>query len=76
MIGMGKWIFFLGLGIMSLGILIWLGAKIGIPLGKLPGDIRIQKEKYVFYFPLVTSIVLSLFLTVIINLLIWFFRKK
>lgn len=71
----GKWIIFLGLGISLLGALIWGGTKVGLPLGKLPGDMRIAKEKFALYFPLVTSLVLSLFLTMIINLVIWLFRR-
>lgn len=70
-----KWIVFFGLGIVVLGLLVWIGGKIGIPIGKLPGDIRVQKEKFALYFPIVTSLILSLFLTVIINLILWIFRK-
>lgn len=70
-----KWIIFLGMGIVIFGFLIWIGSKIGIPIGKLPGDIRVQKEKFALYFPLVTSLILSLFLTLIVNLIIWIFRK-
>jgi hypothetical protein len=45
----------------------------GIPfLGKLPGDILIKKENFTFYFPLATSLLLSLLLT----LLFYFFRKQ
>lgn len=72
---LAKWIIFFGLGIAVFGLLVWIGAKTGIPIGKLPGDIRFQKEKFVLYFPLVTSLVLSLFLTIVVNLIIWLFRK-
>jgi hypothetical protein len=45
----------------------------GIPfLGKLPGDILIKKENFTFYFPLATSLLLSLLLT----LLLYFFKKS
>lgn len=71
----GKWIIFFGLGIIFLGFLIWVSGKVGIPLGKVPGDMRLQKEKVALYFPLVTSLILSLFLTIIINLVIWIFRR-
>jgi len=71
----GKWISFFGLGIVLLGILVWGGSKLGVPLGRLPGDMRVSREKFALYFPLVTSLVLSLFLTVIINLVIWLFRR-
>lgn len=71
----GKWIIFLGIGIIALGILVWVGSKVGLPIGKLPGDIRVHREKFALYFPLVTSLVLSLFLTIIVNLIIWLFRR-
>jgi len=47
----------------------------GIPVGKLPGDIAIKKERFSLYFPIVTSIVISIILTIIINLVIWIARK-
>lgn len=71
----GKWVIFFGLGVILLGILIWAGGKIGIPIGKLPGDIRMQREKFFLYFPIVTSLLISLFFTIIINLVLWIFRK-
>ncbi len=70
-----KWIIFLGLGIVLFGILFWAVGKTGIPIGKLPGDIRIHKEKFALYFPLVTSLVLSVLFTFIVNLIIWIFRR-
>ncbi|MGC8856004.1 MAG: DUF2905 domain-containing protein, partial [Anaerolineae bacterium] len=39
---------------------MYLAAKFGIPLGRLPGDIRIEGENFRFYFPLATSLFLSL----------------
>ena len=72
---MGKWLIFMGLAIAAIGLILWGGAKIGIPVGKLPGDIAIKKERFSLYFPIVTSIVISIILTVIINLVIWIARK-
>jgi|WetSurMetagenome_2_1015567.scaffolds.fasta_scaffold1499559_1 hypothetical protein len=72
---MGKWLVFLGLAIALLGLLFWLGEKVQLPFGKLPGDIEVQKEKFTFYAPLVTSLVLSVFLTLLINLIFWLFRR-
>jgi hypothetical protein len=71
----GKWIIFAGCVLIGLGLLIWLGAKFGIPFGKFPGDIHIQKEKSSFYFPLATSLILSIILTILVNLIIWLLRK-
>lgn len=59
----------IGLVVLAAGLLWpWL-AKLG--LGRLPGDIRIEGEHGGFYFPLMTSIVLSLVLTA----LLWLFRR-
>jgi len=65
----GKWIIFLGLGLIAIGFAIWLGNKIGIPFGKLPGDIHVKKEKFNLYFPIATSLVLSVILTLLFNLI-------
>lgn len=70
---------FEGLGRIMLivgGILVLAGALLSvagrfIPLGKLPGDIIIRRENFVFYFPVVTMIVISVLLTLFFN----FFRR-
>jgi hypothetical protein len=63
-----KWLLFIGLGFIVLALFFYL-------FGKLPGDIRIKGEKYEFYFPIVTSIVVSIILTIVINLFFYLFRK-
>ena len=52
-------------------VLIVIGAAItwGVPLGRLPGDISIRRGNFGFYFPLATSIIISLLLTLLITLL-------
>jgi hypothetical protein len=57
----------LGLVILAVGLLWPLVAKLG--LGRLPGDIIVQRDNYTFYFPLVTGLVLSVVLSVVIWLL-------
>ncbi|HEY2980991.1 MAG TPA: DUF2905 domain-containing protein [Anaerolineales bacterium] len=64
-----------GLVLIVLGGLFWLGGRIGLPLGRLPGDIRIDGGSGTFYFPIVTSILLSVVLTVILNLIARFWNK-
>ena len=64
---MGKVLVFLGLGIAGLGLLIMLG----LPIGRLPGDIYVKRDGFSFYFPLTTSIVLSIVLTLLFS----FFRR-
>jgi Protein of unknown function (DUF2905) len=59
--GIGKALILLGIILTVAGILFVFGAKIPW-LGKLPGDIYIKKENFTFYFPLATSILLSIIL--------------
>jgi len=69
----GKWIIIAGILIVIAGILIYFFYdKLHWP-GKLPGDIRIEKENFRFYFPVVTMIIISVILTVIINIIKKFF---
>ena len=61
---MGKALLVLGLVISALGILIMLG----VPFGRLPGDFAVKRGNFAFYFPLTTSIILSILLTLIFAL--------
>ena len=54
---------------------VYLASKFGIPLGRLPGDIRIEGENGSFYFPVTTSILVSVILTIVLNIIVRFFRK-
>lgn len=64
----GKVLIFVGAVVLLVGIAIVL--KVRIPyLGKLPGDIKVEKDGFRFYFPIVTCIVISILLTLILNLL-------
>ena len=63
----GKMLLFFGFFLMVMGGILLLGGKL-FGLGRLPGDIFIQKGNFSFYFPVVTSILLSLLLTIILNL--------
>jgi hypothetical protein len=71
----GKMIVLAGLAVVVLGLLLWIGSKIGLPFGSLPGDIRVNRPGFSFRFPLMTGIVLSIILTILVNLFFWFFRK-
>ncbi len=64
---MGKLLVYLGLGITALGLLVMFG----VPFGRLPGDIVVRRGGFSFYFPLATSIVISILLTLILS----FFRR-
>jgi hypothetical protein len=68
--GLGKMLILLGVFIILVGLLLLVGEKIPW-IGRLPGDIIIRKKNFTFYFPLATSILISIILT----LLFWIFRK-
>lgn len=72
---LGKILIVVGGLIVLVGGVLLLAGKFGIQLGRLPGDIRIQTENMTCVFPLATSILLSLLLTVGLNLIIRLFRK-
>jgi hypothetical protein len=62
---MGKTLLVLGLAMAALGVLMMLG----LPLFRLPGDFSVRRGNFSFYFPLATSIVLSILLTLLISLI-------
>ncbi|OFW15589.1 MAG: hypothetical protein A3F69_00785 [Acidobacteria bacterium RIFCSPLOWO2_12_FULL_66_10] len=61
---MGRLFVLIGLGIAGVGLLMMLG----LPLGRLPGDFYVRRGGFSFYFPLATSILLSIMLTLILAL--------
>ncbi len=69
----GKWIIVAGAIIVIVGVLIYFFYDKLNWLGKLPGDIRIEKENFRFYFPVVTMIIISIVLTILINIFKKFF---
>jgi len=72
---LGKWIFLVGVFVALTGLFLWIGAKSGLPLGRLPGDLNIRREGFSFHFPLATSIILSIVLTIVLNIIIGLFRR-
>jgi hypothetical protein len=72
---LGKWIVLIGLGLAILGGLLWLAGRFGLPLGRLPGDINIQNGNFSFYFPCASSILISVLLTVVLNVALRLFRR-
>ena len=67
---LGKIIIALGVTLVVIGGLVWVLGKTGLPLGRLPGDIRIEGENVSCYAPIVTMIILSVVLTVVLILVI------
>lgn len=70
MASLGKTLIYLGLALVVIGIVVTLAGKTPW-LGRLPGDISIERENFSFYFPLATCILIS----VIVSLVLYFFRR-
>jgi len=66
---MSRTLIIIGLLIVAVGLLWpWLSK---LPLGRLPGDIVVERENFRFYFPITTMIIVS----VVLSIILWFFRK-
>ena len=68
----GRTLIFAGLALVALGLLVSLGERLPIRFGRLPGDIVIRGKNSVFYFPIVTSLLLS----ALLSLAMWLFSRK
>ena len=64
---LGKFLVIIGAVIVVVGVILWSGIGTGF-LGKLPGDIRVERGNSVFYFPIVTCIIISIVLSLIFSL--------
>ncbi len=71
----GKWIILIGLGVVLLGGLVWVMGRAGLPLGRLPGDVHIERGGLSVYFPCATTILISIVLTVVLNLIVRLLRR-
>ncbi len=71
MTDLGKILIGLGALILVIGLVILLLGRLNVPVGRLPGDFVIRRGAFTFYFPLATSVVLSVLLT----LLLMFLRR-
>lgn len=69
---MGRALIVMGLLLIVVGLMITYGPKLPFRIGRLPGDIYIQKDNSTFYFPITTCIVVS----VILSLLMWVFNRR
>ncbi len=70
-----RYIILAGIILIIVGALVYGFGKLNLPLGRLPGDFRIEGRNGSFYFPLTTSILISIILSVLINLIGRFWRK-
>lgn len=66
---LGKVLVLFGVTMVAMGLLLMFAERLPLGLGRLPGDIVIRKDNFTFYFPIVTSLIISLLLTVILNII-------
>ncbi|MGO9210036.1 MAG: DUF2905 domain-containing protein [Terriglobales bacterium] len=69
MLNLGKAIIVLGAVLIAVGLLLVLLGRTGLPIGRLPGDIIYRRRNFAFYFPLTTSILLSIVLSLVLYFL-------
>jgi hypothetical protein len=69
---MGRLLVFAGIILFAAGVIVTLAERTGIRLGSLPGDIRIQGRRGVFYFPIATCLVVS----GVLSLVAWLFNRR
>ena len=69
---LGRVLLLAGALLVVLGLVVLLGERSGLRLGRLPGDLRVERGNFRFYFPLATSLVLS----VVLSLLFWLFGRR
>jgi hypothetical protein len=70
-----RYLMLAGIALFLLGGGLYLAVKFGIPLGRLPGDIRIEGKNGIFYFPAMSSILVSIVFTIILNLILRWIKK-
>jgi hypothetical protein len=70
--GLGRILIVFGLILLVFGVLISIGERLPIRFGRLPGDVVIRGKNSVFYFPIVTSLLLS----VVLSLVMWLLNRR
>ncbi|MGC9352365.1 MAG: DUF2905 domain-containing protein [Mariniphaga sp.] len=65
---MARWFIIAGVILIVIGVLLYLAPWLFLWFGKLPGDIRIENENSKFYFPITSMVVISVILTIVINI--------
>jgi hypothetical protein len=71
MADLGKLLLILGGVIVLIGVVLLLAGRFNLPLGRLPGDITYRGKNTVVYFPLATSIIIS----IVLSLILWLFNR-
>ena len=75
MLHLARILIWTGLALLLIGGLVYVLARTGLPLGRLPGDIRIGRDNFSCFFPIVTMILLSVVLTIALNVIVRFLNK-
>jgi len=69
----GRYLIVLGVVIIAIGVIFVIAGRLpGLQIGRLPGDIYVERDGWRFYFPLMTSILLS----IILSFILWLFGRK
>jgi hypothetical protein len=71
MADLGKLLLILGGVIVLIGVVLLLAGRFNLPLGRLPGDITYRGKNTIVYFPLATSIIIS----IVLSLILWLFNR-
>jgi Protein of unknown function (DUF2905) len=75
MLNFARLFIFLGLAMLFIGGVLYLASRLNLPLGRLPGDIRIQTQNLTCFIPIVSMIVLSVILTIVLNVIIHYWNR-
>lgn len=67
----GKWLLLIGTLILGLGLILYFWGNKFQWIGHLPGDIRIERDNFKFYFPLTTMVLFSIVINVVMRLVKW-----
>ncbi len=73
---LGRVLIGVGLLIVVVGVVVVIADRLGLPLGRLPGDITFQRGPLTVFAPLVSCLVVSVLLTVIVNVVLWLLRRS
>lgn len=75
MVPVARALLIMGVVLIVISGVVYLAAKANLPLGRLPGDFRFQNENVTCIFPLATMILVSVILTILLNIIVRFFNR-